>query len=445
MARASRSPAGLPNVRIVRDGDLLAVTARDRWHAIEGARMLATEWSGGGLPDEQTTYDELRNAASMHTVTRDDGAYDAAFTNTVVREAAYRWPFQASIRCARGSRSSSTFARTRDPKGPAMFSTLRGSLRAGRIAGWEHHVWTPAHFLVRGAPPGSAVAGDRNAAVDYATAAQRVVVHVVPQAVLRQSALRSLGAAHNVFANESFFDELAFAAGADPLRFRLAHVDEPRARAVLEGVAALAEWTGGEPHADGPLLCGRGVAYARYDGHGAYVAAVATCTVDPRRGQIAVRDVALAHDCGQIVNPDGLRSQIEGNATQATSRALLEQVRFDRRCVISSDWSRYPILRFSGAPTVRSSRRWAPASRRRSSSRPPSQMPCSRRSACACVRFRSAPSVISPQRRARLPSMRVRREIPHERVERTHLAVVRFGYRHVDLLVETDENVEEVE
>jgi nicotinate dehydrogenase subunit B len=423
------SIAGFPDVRIVREGDFLAVAARDQWRTLEAARTLVTRWSGGGLPDQSEVYERLRGEASTEAVTRDDGALDAAFAKTKAHEATYRWPFQshgslgppcavadvrtdgatiwcasqgvyllrarlaellalpedaisvvyeegsgcfgdngtdeaaieaARISCALGApvRLQWTLAEQLgwDPKGPAMLSTLRGALRAGRIVGWEHAVWTPPHFRLHGAVPApraDAVAGDRNATVDYAIGAQRVVVHIAPHAALQQSALRSLGAAHNVFANESFFDELAFDAGADPLRFRLDHLDDSRARAVLERVAELAVWRGGEPYTDGPLLCGRGIAFARYDGHGAYVAAITSCAVDTASGRIDVREIAIAHDCGLIVNPDGLRNQIEGNAIQATSRALLEEVHFDRERVTSTDWSRYPILRFPDAPTVR--------------------------------------------------------------------------------------------
>ncbi len=418
-----------PGARIVREGELLAVAARDQWVAVQAARALAARWSGGGLPAQSEMYDELCRDASEGEVTYDEGVLDAAFRGAVVRAGSYRWPFQshasigppcavadvrpgaatvwcasqgvyplraalaallalsedavtvvyaegsgcfgdngtdeAAVQAAAISRALRAPVRVQwtlaeqlgwDPKGPAMRSSLRGALRAGRVAGWEHEVWTPPHFRARGAGPARpqhALAGDRNAVVEYAVGAQRVVLHAAPHPALHQSALRSLGAAHNVFANESFFDELAFSAGADPVRFRLAHLTDPRARAVLERVAELAAWRGGDPHADGPLLCGRGVAYARYGGDGAYVAAIVTCAVDPASGAIAVRDVALAHDCGLIVNPDGLRNQIEGNAVQATSRALLEEVRFDRERVTSTDWAGYPILRFPDAPAVR--------------------------------------------------------------------------------------------
>jgi nicotinate dehydrogenase subunit B len=423
------SLAAFPEVRIVRDGALLAVAGPDQWRTLNAAHALSARWSGGGLPAQSAMYDELRREGSAGVVTRDDGAVDAVLGGADVREATYRWPFQshgsigppcavadvgsgeatiwcssqgvyplrsriaaalgfpdaavrvvyvegsgcfgdnggdeAALQAASVSRAIRAPVRLQwslaeqlgwDPKGPAMLSVLRGVARDGRIAGWEHAVWTPAHFRLGGAsggPAQSAIAGDRNAAVDYAIPAQRVVVHVVPHAALGQSAFRSLGAAHNVFANESFFDELAVAAGADPLRWRLDHLDDPRAREVLERLGALAAWRGTEGHAEGPLRCARGVAFTRYNVHGAYVGAVASCAVDPASGAILVRELVIAHDCGLIVNPDGLRNQIEGNAIQATSRALLEEVRFDQRRVTSTDWSSYPILRFPAAPAVR--------------------------------------------------------------------------------------------
>jgi len=243
-----------------------------------------------------------------------------------------------------------------EPKGPAMISTLRAAVRDGGIAAWEHDVWTPPHLHVRGAAqralPGAA-AGDRNAVADYAFP-QRVVVRVAADADLDVSAFRSLGAAHNVFANESFVDELAFAAGADPLAFRLEHLIDPRAREILERAGELAAWRAGE-HAwwYGDLRCAHGIAFARYGNDGTYVAAVATCAVDPASGAVGVREIAIAHDCGAIVNPDGVRNQIEGNAVQATSRALFESVRYDRERVTSTDWDAYRIARFPDAPAVR--------------------------------------------------------------------------------------------
>jgi len=258
-----------------------------------------------------------------------------------------------------------------DPKGPAMVMELRGVLGAGgKVAGWSYEVWTPTHVNRAVGRPGNLLAaqlaglqategwaggGDRNARSNYTFANERVVVHWKPTSALRQSALRSLGGAQNTFANESFMDELAFAAGADPVAFRLAHLDDPRGRAVLEAVARRANWQSSKAArsaTDGATVTGRGVAFARYDNESAYVAAVADCELVPSTGAVRVREIYIAHDCGQIINPDGLRNQIEGNAIQATSRSLKEEVRYDRERVTSIDWESYPILRFPEIPDV---------------------------------------------------------------------------------------------
>lgn len=245
-----------------------------------------------------------------------------------------------------------------DPKGPAMVMELRGVLDRGftRIVAWESTVWSPSHS---GRPDGQAshllpamlagtpesannatfVGSDRNAKTNYVLPAQRVTIYDQPTALLRQSALRGLGGTQNTFANESFVDELAHLAQANPIDFRRAHLDDERAQTVLEAVRK-------DYHP------GRGVAFVRYENTGAYVAAVADVTVDRNSGAVRVNAVWIAHDCGLIVNPDGLRNQIEGNVVQAASRALLEEVRFGRDGVASVDWRTYPIFRFSDVPDV---------------------------------------------------------------------------------------------
>ncbi|MGA9191917.1 MAG: molybdopterin cofactor-binding domain-containing protein, partial [Anaerolineales bacterium] len=161
------------------------------------------------------------------------------------------------------------------------------------------------------------------------------------------SAMRTLGGAANTFANESFMDELADLAGTDPLTFRLNHLDDERGIAALQAAADRAGW--GQPLPDGT---GRGLAYARYENDGAYVATVAQVRVDPERGAVHVERLISAHDCGLIVNPDGVTNQIEGNLIQSLSRALFEEITFDETHITSSDWDTYPILRFSDLPKV---------------------------------------------------------------------------------------------
>jgi nicotinate dehydrogenase subunit B len=173
-----------------------------------------------------------------------------------------------------------------------------------------------------------------------------VLSHQVTGPLPRSSALRSLGAFANVFAAESFVDEIASALGEDPLRWRCRHLaHDPRAFAVLELAAARAGWAVRE-RAEG---IGYGIAFARYKNSGAWCAVVAEVEAG---AQLRVRRLTIAVDVGLAVNPNGVRAQIEGGAIQATSWALKEAVRFEGEHITSDAWGRYPILRFSEVPAV---------------------------------------------------------------------------------------------
>jgi CO/xanthine dehydrogenase Mo-binding subunit len=173
-----------------------------------------------------------------------------------------------------------------------------------------------------------------------------VVSHFQPDPPLRTSALRSLGAYVNVFSIESFMDELAHAAGADPVAFRLAHLDDPRAVEVVRAAARRFGWDG---YQRSPRR-GRGFAFARYKNLAAYCALALEAEVARETGFVRITRAVAAVDCGEIVNPDGVRNQIEGGIIQSASWTLLERVRFDGREVLSRDWAGYPILRFDQAP-----------------------------------------------------------------------------------------------
>jgi CO/xanthine dehydrogenase Mo-binding subunit len=166
---------------------------------------------------------------------------------------------------------------------------------------------------------------------------------------IRVSALRTLGAYANVFAVESFMDEMAALANADPVAFRLAHLKDDRAKAVIEKVAAMAGWKAGEA---GSLSRGRGIGFAKYKNLAAYVAAIAEVQVDRASGKVRVSHVWAAADSGLIVNPDGLKNQIEGGIVQSTSWTLYEQVRFDKNGIQSRDWESYPIMTMLDVPKV---------------------------------------------------------------------------------------------
>jgi len=176
-----------------------------------------------------------------------------------------------------------------------------------------------------------------------------VIHHFVQDMPIRVSALRTLGGYANVFALESFMDELAAAAGVDPVAFRLAHLSDPRARAVIEAVAKKAGWKEGEK---GDGAHGRGIGFAKYKNLACYVAVSAEVEVDRGSGMVRVPRAIAAVDAGLIINPDGLTSQIEGGIVQSVSWTLKEEVRFDRSGILTRDWASYPILTMPEAPRV---------------------------------------------------------------------------------------------
>jgi CO/xanthine dehydrogenase Mo-binding subunit len=257
-----------------------------------------------------------------------------------------------------------------EPFGSAMVVRLSASLDAsGHIVSWTHDVWSHGHstrppgrdganllaawYLEKplpvptpGNPPLPAGGSHRNAIPLYEFPDQRVTNHLVLEAPLRTSALRSLGAHANVFAIESFMDELAAAAGADPVEFRLRHLKDERARAVIETAAARAGWRKGEK---GDGTRGRGIGFARYKNSGCYVAVVVEVEV---ANEVRVRRAWAAVDAGLAINPDGIVNQIEGGIIQTVSWTLKEAVQYDRTRVTSRSWLEYPILTFEEVPEV---------------------------------------------------------------------------------------------
>jgi len=155
-----------------------------------------------------------------------------------------------------------------------------------------------------------------------------------------------------VLASESFIDEIAHAAGLDPVAFRLKYVSDPRHAAVIKAAAEKAGWST-RPYPNprrgkGDMMVGRGISYT--ERNGTVVAVVAEVEVDRRSGRVWAKRFTVAHDCGLIINPKGLELTIEGNVVQAVSRTLFEEVRFDREQVLSVDWISYPILEIQDAP-----------------------------------------------------------------------------------------------
>lgn len=255
-----------------------------------------------------------------------------------------------------------------EPLGPAMLAQLDAALdRSGRIVSWQHQVWSNTHStrptaagdLLAGGemtPPFAPTppkpipqpngGGDRNAIPLYAFANSRVVSHFLPDMPVRVSALRGLGAHLNVFALESFMDELASAAGRDPVAFRLAHLNDPRAAAVIRRAAARFGWQGYTPTRDR----GRGFAFARYKNHGAYLAIALDVERVPDEGRLIVHRAVAAVDSGEAVNPDGIRNQVEGGIVQSLSWTAYEAAGHGGGRRTDYDWSTYPILRFGDAP-----------------------------------------------------------------------------------------------
>jgi len=205
---------------------------------------------------------------------------------------------------------------------------------------------------VRGLQPGFIW---QNADPPYAAENVQVLVHWLKDAPLRPAPIRSPGKPANCFAVESFIDELAAAAGLDPIEFRLRGLADPRGVDVIRQAAALMNWQSRPSPGhdrDSAVMRGRGIAYIHYKHNETYVAMGMEVAVERASGRIRVERVACAHDCGQIINPNGVRAQVEGSILQTLSRVLLEEVQFDRSRVTSVDWNTYPIMRFSDVPKL---------------------------------------------------------------------------------------------
>src|SRR6185312_4139588 len=195
----------------------------------------------------------------------------------------------------------------------------------------------------------------QNSAIGYKFPNTKSVCKRLETTPFRPSWIRTPGRMQNTYANECFMDELAAAASMDPLEFRRKYLDDKRGLELLERLAALAKWEKRPSplkNASGTVAKGRGVSYVKYELVRTYIGAVAEVEVDRRTGVIRVPKFTLVHDCGQIINPDGLRNQIEGNVIQTVSRTLIEEVKFSRSAVTSLDWTSYPILTFPEVPEI---------------------------------------------------------------------------------------------
>ncbi len=329
------------------------------WCHSQGIFLLRAAIAAGlGLQAGQVTVHYVEGAGVYGQNGADDVAVDAVLLARAVSGRAVRveWTREDEMCWA--------------PLGPAMLARLSAGLDAGgRIVTWRQDVWSNGFMgrptmggdprllalthLASGRPmppapdlqPANWMGASRNAVPGYDIPGMQVTRHRLLDMPIRTSSLRSLGAHLNVFAIESFMDELAAVTGADPVGFRLAHLTDPRARRVLTEAAHMAGWdTRGRR--DGT---GYGAGVARYSGVAGYCAAVAEVEADT---DIRVRRLWLAVDVGRVINPDGVINQVEGGAVQSASWTLCEQVRFDQERIISAGWDSYPILRFTQAPEV---------------------------------------------------------------------------------------------
>lgn len=335
------------------DGDRVTV-----WSHTQGVfplrKSLATVL---GVPEEQVVVIHTPGAGVYGHNGADDVALDAALLARRVpsRPVRVQWTREDELAWS--------------PFGSPMAVRMGGAVSAqGRLADWSIEIWSGPHGARPGiggavnllgaahldpaiplrppTQPRGYIGGERNSQAPYDLPCRRSTVHNLPGLPFRTSSLRTLGGFANVFANESFMDEMADLAGVDPVKFRLDHLSDFRARQVIEAVAKMARWSPdaarGEGHASG-------MAFSRYKNTAAYVAVIAE--VEALR-EIRVRKVWCAVDAGLVINPDGVINQIEGGITQAISWTLKEQVMFEGPRVKSRSWEEYPILRFGEVPEI---------------------------------------------------------------------------------------------
>ena len=311
-----------------------------------------------GLPQTSVTLQHVEGAGCYGHNGADDAACDAALLARAVpgRPVHLQWTREDELGCA--------------PFGAAMAVQIKADVGSdGRIARWQHEVWSNGHSMRPGrskvpvlhaatqleipferqiainVPLANGGGAERNSIPIYDFSQWRAVCHRSLNMPIRTSSLRSLGAHCNVFAIESFLDEIATGLGVDPLLFRLRHLSDARGREVLESAAHMAGWARREK-SEGK---GMGLAFSRYKNMGAYCAVVASVDVSHA---VKVDKLWIAVDVGRVVQQDGVINQIEGGAIQTVSWVLKEAVQFDRTRILSNTWETYPILRFSEVPAI---------------------------------------------------------------------------------------------
>jgi CO/xanthine dehydrogenase Mo-binding subunit len=337
-----------------KDGKLTSWSASQATHNLR--KQLATMF---GIPADNVRCIYIEGSGCYGRNGHEDAAADAALlAKAVGRPVRVQW--------------SRADEHGWDPKGPPTLADLRAAMDgANVITAWESEFFIPQQtagsFLVplvaatlAGMPAADDIAPGnifQNSAIPYKFANIKTICRRLASTPFRPSWIRTPGRMQNTYANECFVDELAAAANADPVEFRLKHLDpnDKRGIEVLNRAAALAKWDKRpSPRRDqrGEVATGRGVAYCKYELTRTYIAAVAEVEVKRSTGDIRVTKFYLAHDCGQIINPDGLRNQLDGNVIQTLSRTLIEELKYDRSAVTSLDWASYPILRFPQIPEL---------------------------------------------------------------------------------------------
>jgi CO/xanthine dehydrogenase Mo-binding subunit len=338
------------------------------WSASQATHSLVDEIAPiVGVPKDKIRVVYLDGAGCYGRNGHEDAAADAALITTLTGHA-------VRVQWMRADETA------RAPKSPPRSMDFEAGLDAqGNVVAWNSDFWIALNHIVAFKPldfpllaagetglskPGNWVGFlFQNSGIGYALPNVKVHTRHVEQAFFRSAHLRSPGRIENSYANESFIDELAYAAKADPAEYRLRVLKDPRGMAVLQKATQRAGWqprVGINPAAtsaaasagSGDVLKGRGVAYLRYNNATTYVAAVAEVAVNRKTGEIRVERVCVAHDCGQVINPDGTVNQVEGGVIQTVSRVLMEQVRWDSKKVLSTDWASYPILRHDQVPRV---------------------------------------------------------------------------------------------
>jgi len=338
-----------------KDGKLTVWSASQATHSMQHELSVIT-----GLPKESIRLVYLDGSGCYGRNGHEDATADAALAAIAIgKPVRLQWMRHDETALA--------------PKSPPRTMDFEASLDAnGNITGWKSDFYIALNHIAfmkpldfpllaatdTGVPrPGNWVGFlFQNTAAPYVVPNITVNTKHIAQTFLRSSHLRSPGRIENSFGNESFMDELAMGSNSDPAEFRIKNLTDPRAIAVIRAAMKSANWQSRQPafktNANAKIAKGRGIAYVRYNNTITYVATVADIELNRETGKILVKNLYVAHDCGQMINPDGVQNQIEGGAIQTVSRVLMEEVKWTGSDIESVDWSSYPIIRFNEVPKV---------------------------------------------------------------------------------------------